>query len=317
MNFHISIFCAMALLTGTVFGQDVMSLKFFESESDFISGNTMAATARHKTQHLEISYDEKGNPRLKSTIDANGNVTSQEMYSYGQDGSLQKKAFLDEHQRVIGLIRFGNDESWSNAFRKYRTPAQTSFATEGQESIFKVGMEGQIHSIKFQTIDKIAYGIIDFRYNHLGFLSEEIWRMLPSETVIRRFVYDYNLMTEKNQIWEYGRDASLVSHMVLEQAPSDQLYKTAFPRTGNTLDEVDLIIEDLLRTRAQPEITAFIPKMDWDRIRLTNGEDYMADVVKVLGEEIFFRLPEDLALYRIPLRRVQSVVSRHGDFLYP
>jgi hypothetical protein len=105
--------------------------------------------------------------------------------------------------------------------------------------------------------------------------------------------------------------------MVLEQAPADQLYKTAFPRTGNTLDEVDLIIEDLLRTRAQPEITAFIPKMDWDRIRLTNGEDYMADVVNVLEEEVLFRLPKDLALYRIPLSRVESVVSRHGDFLFP
>jgi hypothetical protein len=239
------------------------------------------------------------------------------MYSYGQDGSLQKKAILDEHQRVIELVRYGNEESWSNEFRKYSIPAQSTFATVGQESIIKVGIEGQIHSIEFQTINKISYGRIDFRYNHLGFLSEEIWRLLPGENMIRRFAYDYNLMTEKNQIWEYGRDGSLVSHMVLEQAPADQLYKTAFPRTGNTLDEVDLIIEDLLRTRAQPEITAFIPKMDWDRIRLTNGEDYMADVVNVLEEEVLFRLPKDLALYRIPLSRVESVVSRHGDFLFP
>jgi hypothetical protein len=57
--------------------------------------------------------------------------------------------------------------------------------------------------------------------------------------------------------------------------------------------------------------------MDWDRIRLSTGEDYMADVVNVLGEEVLFRLPEDLSLYRLPLNRVQSVMSRNGDLLYP
>ena len=105
--------------------------------------------------------------------------------------------------------------------------------------------------------------------------------------------------------------------MTLTKAPADQLYKTAFHRTGNTLDEVDLIIEDLLKNRVQPNIAAYIPKMDWDRIRLLNGEDYMADVVNVIGDEILFRLPQDLSLYRIPVSRVESVISRNGDYLYP
>ncbi|MBT3216543.1 MAG: hypothetical protein HOD97_01665 [Candidatus Marinimicrobia bacterium] len=317
MNFHISILFTSALFTGMITGQEAMSLKFFASDLDFISGNTMSASARHKTKHIEVAYDEIGNPLLKSSINEHGIISSQEMYSYRQDGSLQKKATLNENQKVIELVRYGNEESWSNEFRKYSTPAQSAFQAIAQESIFKVGLADQIHSIEFRAIDQTFYGRIDFRYDHLGFLSEEIWRSIPNNSIIRRFAYHYNLMTEKNQIWEYGKDGSLVSHMVLEQAPADQLYKTAFPRTGNTLDEVDLIIEDLLRTKQQSNTVAFIPKMDWDRIRLSTGEDYMADVVNVLGEEVLFRLPEDLSLYRLPLNRVQSVMSRNGDLLYP
>lgn len=277
----------------------------------------MPASGRYKTQHLEVAYDEIGQPRLKTIVNAFGDVISQQMYSYGSDGSLEKKAILDEKQRITELTRYGKDEAWSSEFRKYTAPAHSSFAVIGQESVFQIGIEGQIHSVEFRTIDKVPYGRIDFRYDHLGFLSEELWRMLPDRSLVRRFKYKYDLMTEKNQIWEYGQNGSLVSHAALKMAPADQLYKSAFPRTGNTLDEVDLIIQDLLKNRVQPEISAFIPKMDWDRIRLLNGEDYMADVVNVIGEEVLFRLPEDLSLYRIPVARVESVISRNGDYLYP
>ncbi|MDP7072098.1 MAG: hypothetical protein QF430_04365 [Candidatus Marinimicrobia bacterium] len=317
MKCFVSIAAPFVILLGSVFPQEAMSLRFFASESDFIAGNTMPASARHKKPHLEIAYNEKGRPRLKSNVNASGSVVSQEMYSYSYDGSLQKKAVLDEKQRITELARYGKDEAWSSEFRKYTAPVHSSFAVIGQESVFTIGIEGQIHSVEFRTIDNVSYGRIDFRYDHLGFLSEELWRTLPDRSLVRRFKYKYDLMTEKNQIWEYGKGGTLVSHMTLAKAPADQLYKTAFPRTGNTLDEVDLIIEDLLKNRVQPNIAAYIPKMDWDRIRLLNGEDYMADVVNVIGDEILFRLPQDLSLYRIPVSRVESVISRNGDYLYP
>lgn len=305
------------LYFGFLFAQDPVLLKFFASEDDFISGKTIESTERHRRPYLEIAYNDQGRPVMKSKIDESGRILEQEIYSYARDGSLLRRAVLNEDQEVVLLIRYGKDEPWSREFRAFIIPDQTRLSYSGQQSKFDLNSGGQVEKVQFQTVDQQMYGSIKFRYDHLGFLSEEIWRTLPDQELVRRFVYDYNLMTETSEIWEYASGGELISHMTLAQAPADQLYLSPPPRTGNILDEIDLILDDLKARGITAPISAFIPKMVWDRIRLNNGEEYMTDVVEISKGTVLFRLPEQDDLLQFPLSRVQSIVSRSGEFLYP
>jgi hypothetical protein len=52
-------------------------------------------------------------------------------------------------------------------------------------------------------------------------------------------------------------------------APEDKLYTTIPPRTGNELDEVDIILKELISKRVITSMPAMIPKTEWDRLKLT------------------------------------------------
>lgn len=308
----VAVFCLSHLIA-----QEPVLLRFFQAEEDFVAGKTLESTERHRRPHLEVSYNEKNQPVLKSRVGEFGSIIAQEIYSYNPDGSLSRRALLNEDQKVVQLYRYGEDEPWSKEFRLFTTPDQTRLSYIGQHSVFNLNPGGQVEKVTFQTVDQETYGSINFRYDHLGYLSEEIWRTLPDQHEIRRFVYDYDLITETSEIWEYSSGVDLVSHMTLAQAPANQLYLSPPPRTGNILDEIDLILDDLKSRGITAPVTAFIPKMEWDRIRLNNGEDYMTDVVDVSAQTVIFRLPGEHDLLQIPLSRVQSVLSRKGEFLYP
>ena len=104
----------------------------------------------------------------------------------------------------------------------------------------------ELEKIKFYTIDNQFYGSISFTYDRLGFVNNEVWVKEPENYIIRRFKYQYDIMAEVKQIWEYNKNSNLISHQTLKHAPLDELYKKPPPRTGNMLSEAGLIIEELL-----------------------------------------------------------------------
>ena len=52
-------------------------------------------------------------------------------------------------------------------------------------------------------------------------------------------------MSNVTQIWEYGKNNELISEVALDMVPADQLYRTPPPRTGNILDEYDIIKKEI------------------------------------------------------------------------
>ena len=63
--------------------------------------------------------------------------------------------------------------------------------------------------------------------------------------IIRKFKYKFDLMSNVTQIWEYGKNNELISEVALDMVPADQLYRTPPPRTGNILDEYDIIKKEI------------------------------------------------------------------------
>ena len=175
----------------------------------------------------------------------------------------------------------------------------------------------QLEKIKFYTIDNQFYGSISFTYDRLGFVNNEVWVKEPENYIIRRFKYQYDIMAEVKQIWEYNKNSNLISHQTLKHAPLDELYKKPPPRTGNMLSEAGLIIEELRTKRMVGLNLAFIPITLWDQLITNNGNRIDIDFLSVDNNLLKFKEPDGKEILSISTDRVESVVSRFGEKIYP
>ena len=170
---------------------------------------------------------------------------------------------------------------------------------------------------KFQTVDGLQYGKIELDYDYLNFLSEERWRELPSGKVIRQFNYKFDLLSDVTQIWEYGKNGELISEVALDMVPADQLYKTPPPRTGNILDEYDIIAKEIKEKRIITSKKPIIPYTENDQLVLKTGQALEVDYVGTNQNGIQFRLGDSEGLLTVPFDNVRSLTSRMGDVIYP
>ncbi len=305
------------LLCGLPAQDEVAFIKYYANERDFLANNPLLATARDKNPYLQVSFNETQQPILKSWVNSQGEITRQEMFGYDNDRKLVKRVTLNADQQPVQLIYYGEQEPWSVVFREYLYPPPTKLTFTDQQSLFFLSPDGRINRIQFLTIDRVPYGEIYLAYDRLGYLSEERWVQLPQGAVVRIFKYAYDIMTKIQQIWEYGRGNQLVSHVALTQAPAEALYKEPPPRTGNILDEVGIILEELRTQRILTPLPTLIPQMEQDRLILINGDVLMVELLGIDEEEVRFRLNKDPAVLRIPLDRVASVTTRFGQVVYP
>ena len=215
------------------------------------------------------------------------------------------------------MITYGDSEPWGIEFRKYFYNDNVNIPYVDQRSEFQMSAGNQIEQINFFTVDNRHYGSIAFAYDRLGFVTNEIWIKEPENQIVRRFKYQYDIMAQVKQIWEYDRTGNLISHQALQQAPADELYKNPPPRTGNLLSEAGLIIEELRSSRMLAPNPAFIPVTLWDQLVTTNEDRLDIDFISVNDKNVKFKEPNGRDILSISLDRVASVVSRFGEIIYP
>ncbi|MCH7612296.1 MAG: hypothetical protein IIB45_02935 [Candidatus Marinimicrobia bacterium] len=306
-------------LLSVSFGQNLETafLKYYLNDRDFIADVPMFATERKGKAHLEVTFNENKQPLLKRWLDNNHDLINEEMFVYNKTNTLEKRLFLGGDRRTEKIIHYGEKELWSVEFRKYSALKNNIVFFIGQQTEFVLNGSDEIHEIIFRTIDNHEYGTIHLTYDHLGFLQEEVWRILPENKIIRKFVYHFDIINNIQQIWEYGKDGSEISHVALSMAPEDKLYTTPPPRTGNVLDEADDILQELISKRIIAPIPAFIPYTDWDRITLIDGDGM--DIVFVAIDENYLRfsLPFESDVLSMSLDRISSVTSKYGKRIYP
>ena len=215
------------------------------------------------------------------------------------------------------MTTYGDSEPWGIEFRKYFYNDNVNIPYVDQRSEFQMSAENQIEQINFFTVDNRHYGSIAFAYDRLGFVTNEIWIKEPENQIVRRFKYQYDIIAQVKQIWEYDRTGNLISHQALKQAPADELYKKPPPRTGNALSEAGLIIEELRYSRMLAPNPAFIPVTLWDQLVTNNKDRFDIDFISVNENNVEFREPNGQDILSISLDRVASVVSRFGEIIYP
>ena len=307
----------LVLVIGTVFASEISYIRYYANEQDFIANVPMKSTNRRGYDHLTAYFNDKNLPVKLEYYMSNGSLRKREIMEYNSDKVLVKKGEVNSEGKFLELVVYSNDEPWSVEFQKSNSIEKESVNLVDQRSTFIIPRGEQVTQIIFETIDGLKYGKIELDYDYLNFLSEERWRKLPSGEIIRKFNYKFDLMSNVTQIWEYGRDNRLVSEVALDMVPADQLYRTPPPRTGNILDEYDIIQKEIKEKRIITSNNPIIPHSVFDQLVLKSGQSLEVDFVGTNQNGIQFRLSNNDGLLTVPFNNVRSLTSRMGDVIYP
>ena len=307
----------LTLAIGTVFASEISYIRYYANEKDFIANVPMKSTNRRGYDHLTAYFNDKNLPVKLEYYMSNGSLRKREIMEYNSDKVLVKKGEVNSEGKFLELVVYSNDEPWSVEFQKSNSIEKESVNLVDQRSTFIIPRGEEVTQIIFETIDGLKYGKIELDYDYLNFLSEERWRKLPSGEIIRKFNYKFDLMSNVTQIWEYGRNNRLVSEVALDMVPADQLYRTPPPRTGNILDEYDIIQKEIKEKRIITSNNPIIPHSVFDQLVLKSGQSLEVDFVGTNQNGIQFRLSNNDGLLTVPFNNVRSLTSRMGDVIYP
>jgi len=309
---------AFLLLLSLTFGQntEISFMRFYANEHDYMADNRLLATDRFDNPHLQVFYNDKKIPVIKEWVNAAGEPIKKEVLEYGDDKKIIRRFFLNVDKKPDSIIQFGKNEIWSEEFRKVLEVNNQGYY-DGQESKFILNESDKIKSIGFTTIRGDKYGKINFIYDHLGLLSGETWTSIPDEKTIRRFAYSIDMLTGRKEIWEYSRDGQEISHVALTQPLPGTLYKSPPPRFGNRLDEISIILKDIKEKRLDVPFDVFIPKTDHDLMVLTNGDSLMIHLVELGDQRVMFNIIGEKGELTMPKFRVESIISKYGERIYP
>ena len=311
-------FILLTIITYQIILSDEISyIRYYANEKDFIANVPMKSTSRRGFDHLTAYFNDYDLPVKLEYYMSNGSLTKREIMEYNDDKVLVRKGEVNSEGKFLKLVVFSNDEPWSIEFQKSNFIKDEFINYIDQRSIFIIPRGEQVTQIIFETIDGKKYGKIELDYDYLNFLSEERWRALPSGKMIRKFKYKFDLMSNITQIWEYGKNNELISEVALDMVPADQLYRTPPPRTGNILDEYDIIKKEIEDKRIISSNNPIIPHTNFDQLVLKTGQSLDIDFVGTNQNGIQFRLNDNDGLLTVPFSNVRSLTSRMGDVIYP
>ena len=305
------------ILYQIILSDDISYIRYYANEKDFIANVPMKSTSRRGFDHLTAYFNDYNLPVKLEYYMSNGSLTKREIMEYNDDKVLVRKGEVNSEGKFLKLVVFSNDEPWSIEFQKSNFIKDEYINFTDQRSTFIIPRGEQVTQIIFETIDGKKYGKIELDYDYLNFLSEERWRALPSGEIIRKFKYKFDLMSNVTQIWEYGKNNKLISEVALDMVPADQLYRTPPPRTGNILDEYDIIKKEIEDKRIISSNNPIIPHTNFDHLVLKTGQSLDIDFVGTNQNGIQFRLNDNDGLLTVPFSNVRSLTSRMGDVIYP
>ena len=305
------------LQAALVHTQDISFIRYYANDKDFMANVPMKASNRRGYDHIAAYFNDRNLPVKVEYYLSNGSLNKREVMEYNKEKELIRKGEVNSKGQYIKLVVYSNNEPWSQEYQKSNYSKKERINFTDQRSTFLIPRGEHVTQIIFETVDGLQYGKIELEYDYLNFLSEERWRELPSGKVIRQFNYKFDLLSDVTQIWEYGKNGELISEIALDMVPADQLYRTPPPRTGNILDEYDIIAKEIKEKRIITSKNPIIPHTENDQLVLKTGQALEIDYVGTNQNGIQFRLNDSDGLLTIPFDNVRSLTSRMGDVIYP
>ena len=287
------------------YGQEISFMRFYANDHDYLSDNRLLATARFDRPYIQVFYNDNKVPIIREFIDSKGELKNKEIFEYKNEKKMIRRYFLDEEQRPDSLIQYGVDEPWSLEFRKV-IKDRNKYYFEGQESKFILNASDQIQKIVFSNVQGFDYGEIKFIYDHLGLLKGELWNILPAKSIVRRFIYDVDMITGKKEIWEYGENGQEISWIY------NQKKETFFGINEDiNKNKHSEFLEELMKHYIDKQGLGGIPKTDFDALLALDTPwglwEFLKDLPRV-----------EILLHSIHyMDLIKSITSKYGERIYP
>ncbi len=193
----------LILFTISLYGKDISFIRYYANEKNFIANITMRASERRGYDHLAAYFNDYNLPVKLEYYLSNGSLDRREVMEYNEDKELVRKGEVNVDGEYIKLFVYSNKEPWSQEYQKWKFSKNEMMNFTNQYSLFYIPRGDRVSEIIFCTINGLDYGKIELDYDYLNFLSEERWRELPSGSIIRKFNYKFDLLSNITQIWEY------------------------------------------------------------------------------------------------------------------
>ena len=166
-------------------------VKYFIDEHAFITGNNIPKSEIIQKNHIRAEYDKLDRLLIKSKINSNGDVLTQEQFSYvGQNKSIRQKDLVDKVGKIFFKTIFGReDESLSyiewvfgvDSVKKWNDRFTTSEINEIDKPA----------NFRFFDVDAFEYGGKEFDYDSLGRTIRDEWFRQPDGKSMHKFLYKY------------------------------------------------------------------------------------------------------------------------------
>jgi hypothetical protein len=326
MNFIRSL-TLLALVAG-ISAQGVSTIKYFQSEDDLLRGIAMKSSAIADDPYIQVLYNRNGQMISKSRVEFDGEILSETIFEYAEDGSLRRKSERDGKDNVIKMYVYGAEEM-SEAFIGFAFPQRPFSEFQDRITIYSFDVSGDVTEYLFKSVDNHPFGAVRLSYFDGGLPSEERWILLPEERTMRLFDYDYDPISRNYALTEYDSTGTKISQvgLVLPTKYIPELYELlsgSESRSGNVLEESDEILDDIhsrLSKGWNPSDEGALLEIGVlsspDLIYLTDGETLEVTLVEVTKEFVRFMFFGENELITMPITKVQEIERRDGKIIYP
>jgi hypothetical protein len=264
----------------------------------------------------------------KSQVVLNGEIHSETIFEYAEDGSLRRKSERNEKSNVIKMYVYGAEEM-SEIFIGYAFPQRPFSEFQDRVTIYSYDESGDVTEYLFKSIDNYPFGAVRLSYFEGGLPAEERWILLPEERTMRLFDYDYDPTSRSYALTEYDSTGTKISQvgLVLPTKYIPELYELlsgSESRSGNVLEESDEILDDIhsrLSKGWNPSDDGALLELGVltspDLIYLTDGDTLEVSLVEVTKEFVRFMFYGENELLTMPISKVQEIERRDGKIIYP
>ena len=123
--------------------QDIIYVKYFESDFNFKSNLSMLSTDRRGKAHLAVSYNTLNQPIKIERFASNGVTQKLEMLKYDTEGKMTERGEYNKDMQYQHLTVYGENEEWSKEYRawRYKINEPLNFSDQQTHFTFYDGIE--------------------------------------------------------------------------------------------------------------------------------------------------------------------------------
>ena len=166
-------------------------VKYFINELAFITGNNIPKSEIVRKDHIRAEYDNLDRLLIKSVINSNGEVISQEQFSYiEQNISIRQKDLVDKEGHVFYKTIFGR-ESESLSYIEWVFGVDSVKKWDDRFTTSELNQIDKPENFRFFDVDAFEYGGKELDYDSLGRTTRDQWFRMPDGKSMHEFLYKY------------------------------------------------------------------------------------------------------------------------------